>query len=229
MIKAQRDPISVIKWPHTITENTFGEDYIKKINEAFAQFEKIKNPWDDDAITGFSAIYWHPDCSRWKGEVEDLFRRSKKSPDFNLQAKDYTVVLELSVMRPNSDYRYHVDVTRKAATGVCYWNKGKDGTRVKSGKTEIDITYKFNNAFWFSNVTSDMWEEDKHLKMDPDIPWHTYFNHTNKSRYSVNINYTPQVEVHNFIKEKWPQFEGFYRNDLKPFWRRLISGMSKRK
>ena len=30
MIKAQRDPISVIKWPHTLTENTFGEDYIKK-------------------------------------------------------------------------------------------------------------------------------------------------------------------------------------------------------
>ena len=29
MIVAQRDPIPVIKWPHTITENTFSEEYIK--------------------------------------------------------------------------------------------------------------------------------------------------------------------------------------------------------
>ena len=224
MIDAKRDPIPVIKWPHTLTENTFSDEYIKIINEAFADWEKIKNPWEDPRVTSYSSIYWQPDCSRWKEEVEDLFNRSKNSPDWNKSAKDYTVVLELSVMGPNKDYHYHCDVTRKQATGVCYWNQGKDGTRIKSGGTEVDIQYKFNRAFWFCNVTGDMWDKDRKVMKNPDIPWHTYFNHTDGPRYTVNINYTPQSRIHGFINQKWAQFEGFYKNNMKPVWRPLISG-----
>jgi hypothetical protein len=93
MIDAKRDPIPVIKWPHTLTENTFGDEYIKIINEAFADWEKIKNPWEDPRITSYSSIYWQPDCSRWKEEVEDLFNRSKNSPDWNKSAKDIQLFL----------------------------------------------------------------------------------------------------------------------------------------
>jgi len=227
MITAQRDPIPVIKWPHTITENTFSEEYIEIINKAFSNWERIKDPWAQEDCIGYSGIYWSPDCSTWKEEVKDLFKRSKYAPIYNKSSKDYLVVLELSVMRPNSDYRYHVDVSRKQCTGVCYWSKGKDGTLVKSGDNIIHVNYKFNRAFWFCNVTGEMWTNDRRSKSDPNIPWHTYFNHTDQPRYTVNINYTPQKEVHKFILEKWPQFEGFYRNDLKPHWRPLASGSVK--
>ena len=39
MIDAKRDPIQVIKWPHTLTENSFSDENIKIINEAFADWE----------------------------------------------------------------------------------------------------------------------------------------------------------------------------------------------
>jgi hypothetical protein len=132
-------------------------------------------------------------------------------------------------MCPNKDYHYHCDVTRKQATGVCYWNKGKNGTRIKSGGTEVDIQYKFNRAFWFCNVKGDMWDQDRGIMKNPDIPWHTYFNHTDGPRYTVNINYTPQSRVHEFINQKWKQFEGFYKNGMKPVWLPLISGPPNKK
>ena len=206
--------IKNIEWPHAITEDTISGDLYKEIEDAFNSWE----PGDkvSDEIVGYSALIFFPDVSKWNGVVNSIWNQTQDSPSYNRNAKDYLVVLELSIQRPGKSYEYHIDVDRKQFTGVCYW-QGENGTVLKSGNNEIEIKFKHNRCLWFSNVRPEMWGEDVQNMINPIMPWHRYYNNSKDYRYTVNINYTPQKEVVKFLTEKQKQFN-YYMSNKKPLW-----------
>lgn len=219
----QINPIPGIKWPHALTDDTFTKEQVELINKQFSNWEKKEDPWAREEVLGYSGIYFFPDCSRWQNTVDLLWKLNDHSYKYNKINKDYLVVLELSIMKPNSKYRFHVDAERKQATGVCYWNKGKDGTIIRSGGLDVHVGYKYNRALWFTNVTEDTWLDDAKSKNDPNCPWHHFENNTDEARYTVNINYCPAHLIKSFLIEKQNQFQHFMTKD-EVLWRPLVMG-----
>jgi len=222
-MKSELNPINGIKWPHAITDNTFSDEQIKTINKQFSNWEKIEDPWKNPKTLGYSGIYFFPKCSKWQSVVDDLWKLNNYSYKYNKVNRDYLVVLELSIMKPNSKYRFHIDAERKQATGVCYWNKGSDGTIIRSGGLDVHVGYKFNRALWFTNVREDVWLDDDKTKNNPNCPWHHFENNTDEARYTVNINYCPAHLTKAFLIEKQAQFKHFMAND-EVLWRPLVMG-----
>tara|TARA_R100000908_G_C3715677_1_gene120509 strand:+ start:46 stop:747 length:702 start_codon:yes stop_codon:yes gene_type:complete len=219
----KKNVIDSIKWPHMVTENTFDEKTSVEIDNAFADWEnnkhismKLNERWTNN-IVSYTGMMFFPDCSRWKDSVSELWKENKYSPEYNKNAKDYLVVLELSILKDNRDYSFHIDVQRKQMTGVCYWRQGQDGTIIKSGNQLAEIAFKHNRCLWFSNTYERMWKEDRGKLENEIMPWHRYRNTSDKPRYTVNINYTPQPCVESFLNNKNTQFSYWLKNK-KPLW-----------
>ena len=143
--------------------------------------------------------------------MEGLWERNPDMRELYGNARDYLVSFELCVISPHYSYKWHCDVDRKGFTGVVYWGKDGDGTVLKSGETCMQVNWKHNRGLWFSN---------HHPKMDtkdPLRPWHMYKNTRNKPRYTVNINFTPQVFINELIMNKKPQLE-YCLNVGEPIW-----------
>mgnify|MGYP003121071727 CR=1 FL=1 len=219
---AKHNPIDIIDWEHSITENTFDEKMSKELDQCFNDWENkrhLKKPTDElwnDKFVSYVGLIFFPDTSRWKDTVDYVWARTKHSPRFNVNARDYMVVLELSIMKPNSNYHFHIDDPRKQFTGVCYWRQGKEGTIVKSGENIAKINFKHNRCLWFSNIEEDLWRDVKQRENNI-LPWHTMENKTDMPRYTVNINYTPQHSIDRFLKAKSVQFN-YYLKNKKPLW-----------
>ena len=232
-MKIIKDPVKGVKWHHVITENTFDEETSLQISQAFNNWSNKKNidfalpnnvrhtdlkdGYWNDIITGYSGLIFFPDTSRLRKLVCEIFDNTKDSSDYNEYAKDYLVVLELMIMKPKSQYHYHVDAERKQLTGVCYWDQGENGTIIRSGKNEFEIKYKTNNALWFANKKENLWMQDRVKKENEYLPWHAFENTTDKPRYTVNINFTPQKEIDAFLTSKRKQFK-YWLNNKEPLW-----------
>jgi hypothetical protein len=220
-ITIKENPIKDIQWKHAITDNTFDNEFSNKIDKAFTDWSLNHNTWKNKNHVSYSSIMFFPDTSRWSGIVNSIWNQTDNSPAYNRNARDYLVVLELSVMKQNSSYHYHIDAARKQFTGVCYWRRGKDGTILKSGDKELEVGFKHNRCLWFSNVHEHLWATDNKNKENPIMPWHNYRNTSNEPRYTVNINYTPQKFIKSFLKAKDKQFKYWLDHD-KPLWLPLI-------
>jgi hypothetical protein len=224
LMLTKKNPVDGIKWSHAITENTFNDMMSSQIDQSFKDWENglhTETPFDeiwDKKCTGYSSLIFFPDASRWKDVVNDVWSETEKSPKYNCNAKDYLIVLELTIMRPESNYHFHIDVERKQFTGVCYWGKGTEGTLIKSGKQISQIGFKHNRCLWFSNVEEDLWKEDKDTQENEILPWHSMQNNSTKPRYTVNINYTPQSQVEKFLHLKRVQLIYWLKNK-KPLWK----------
>tara|TARA_R100001463_G_scaffold5933_1_gene19886 strand:+ start:219 stop:932 length:714 start_codon:yes stop_codon:yes gene_type:complete len=222
-IVIKKNVVGGIEWPHMITENTFDKKTSIEIDKAFEDWEnnrhiskKPSERWANN-IVSYTSIMFFPDCSRWKDCVSELWKENKYSPEYNKNSKDYLVVLELSILKDNREYPFHVDVQRKQMTGVCYWGKGQDGTIIKSGNQMAEIAFKHNRCLWFSNTSEEMWREDVEKKENKIMPWHRYRNTSNKPRYTVNINYTPQPSINSFLDKKNSQLI-YWLENKKPLW-----------
>ena len=119
---------------------------------------------------------------------------------------------------PNSVYPYHIDVDRKQLTGVCYWGKGKNGTVLKSGDLEVEVSFAHNRAVWFSNI------EDPQNTDEKNVPWHRYYNDSDTYRYTVNINYCSRDYIESFLKEdNYFNMLGKFLHKGKPSWQGLYA------
>jgi hypothetical protein len=223
-IKYKINPVSNIQWQHAISDNTFGEELSKELDNAFINWEEKGYVFNEE-VTNWSGIMFFPDTSRFNHIVNKVWDNTKDSPSFNKNARDYMVVLELNIMKPNTSYHYHCDVDRKQFTGVCYWRQGKDGTILKSGNQRAKVGWRHNRAVWFANVTDKLWQEDKVSQSNPIVPWHTFENSSDKPRYTVNINYTPRSYIKEILREKNAQFL-HYMNNNEVKWLPLVKNLN---
>jgi hypothetical protein len=199
------DVIDNVKWAHTLTDNTFSREQSDLID---GYFKTSKNK-----LTGihWSAPVFCLDTSRWAGVVDALFERNKDLKLLYGNQRDFFVIFELVVTPPGFEYKWHRDVSRKAVTGVVYWGKEGEGTILKTTTGESQVKWKHNRALWFGNTRDDL------AVNDPLSPWHRFENNSSKLRFSVNINFTPQQEIMDYVKIRKGQFLHFWNNN-EPLW-----------
>lgn len=224
-LKIVKNPIEGIGWAHTITENTFDDATSDIIDSTFKEFEEYVEGNEDKLFPGavsFMAMLFFPDTSRWNDVVNDLWDRTELANKANKGSMDNMVTLMICAQPPNSYYPYHVDVDRKQLTGVCYWGDGKNGTVLKSGDKEVEVKFAHNRAVWFSNVDRTLDYKDK------DIPWHRYYNDSDKYRYTVNINYCTREQIKGFLKNEG-YFDTLHKFLVKgkPYWTGMFSHKNK--
>jgi hypothetical protein len=215
-LKITPNSIDGIKWKHILTENTFGEEMCVKVDRWFNLYkdlgkDKVWKNSEGKKIPSYSAIVFFPKTKRWNDVIEELWETSPDMRELYGNSRDYLVVLELTVVSPNYTYKWHCDSDRKAFTGVVYWGDEGDGTVLRSGNNARKVQWKHNRGLWFANHHPRM------ATNDPLRPWHMYENKTNKPRYTVNINYTPQSYVKFFTMNKCNQLD-YYLKFNEPKW-----------
>ena len=220
--------IDGIKWYHKVTDNTFNENESEIISSYFKNFDELhseenwiryRDGYKVD-IMGYSAIVFFPNTSRWTDIIQALLDNTCGAKKFYGNKKDYMVALELAVTKPKYKYDWHVDVPRKAFTGVCYWGNSGEGTILKSKDTQKIVEWKHNRAVWFGNY-------DRNNPIDKSlIPMHKYENNSDNIRATVNINFTPQQHINEFLTQKKEQLDFWLKNKT-PLWAPMVTAKTK--
>jgi len=210
-IVVANDVIENVRFAHTVTDATFSSEQLKEVEKYFKCFKpsnKGKKP------IAYSAPVYCLDSSRWSGVVDGLFERNKDLKLIYGNKRTFFVVFELVATEPGYIYKWHRDVSRKAITGVVYWGNEGEGTILKTPEGESQVKWNHNRALWFGNHRDDL------PVNDPLAPWHRFENTSSKMRYSVNINFTPEDEIMEYVREKKKQFLYFWNHQL-PLWMKM--------
>ena len=202
------DVIDDVKWAHTLTDATFSIEQCELIEEYFKTFRYNGHRVGDRQ---WNAPVFCFDTSRWVGVVDDLFERNKDLKFLYGNHRDFFVIIELIVTSPGFKYKWHRDVSRKAITGVVYWGPEGDGTILKTATGESQVKWRHNRALWFGAHRDDL------PVNDPLAPWHRFENDSSELRFSVNINFTPQQEIMEYVKSRKEQFLHFWNTNT-PLW-----------
>ena len=217
--------IEGIKWHHVITDNTFDKNESEIISSYFKEYDELHSEENyiryvtgkEYKLAGFSGIAFFPNTLRWTNIIQDILDNTHGAKKFYGNANDHIVVLELVITAPNFNYKWHTDVERKAFTGVCYWGDKGEGTILRSKDTNKIVNWKHNRALWFSNY-------DRNSNIDKELqPWHKYENNSDNARTTVNINFTPQNHIHEFLNQKKDQLQ-YWLINKSPLWLPMFSG-----